>query len=364
MKKIILLLCCYIYFEYPSFAQSNEVVIHGSQVVKIQSAVVTGQQYELQIMLPAGYANSNKKYPVLYVMDSQWDFPLATALYGQQYFDGFITEIIIVGVTWGGANPNADSLRARDYTPTNEKRLLQSGGADNFLLFMSSELFPFIEKNYKADAKDRALMGCSFGGLFTLYTLFTQPNLFKRYVAASPAFKWDNEMIYSDVIKYFKNRSNPPAKLFMCMGGVEKNVPGFEKLTKYLANRNHPSLQIKSEVLENTGHSGTKGIGYQKGLQFVFATPSIKLSAKQKLTLTGNYKTNNGEDVQLKIEGDKLVIYFGGKNKYPLNAASETELYSTAEFLKLHFKIDNDDITGFQMDRYGSSEFVKKLNKY
>jgi predicted alpha/beta superfamily hydrolase len=84
-------------------------------------------------------------------------------LYGQHYFDGFIPEMIIVGVTWTGKNANPDSLRARDYTPTNEKRLPQSGGADNFLSFMREELFPFIESNYKAEATDRILMGCSLG---------------------------------------------------------------------------------------------------------------------------------------------------------------------------------------------------------
>ena len=89
----------------------------------------------MQISLPAGYDKSNKKYPVVYLMDSQWDFPLLTALYGQQYYDGFIPEVIIVGITWGGEHPNPDSLRARDYTPTNVKQLPQSGGADKFLCY-------------------------------------------------------------------------------------------------------------------------------------------------------------------------------------------------------------------------------------
>src|SRR5207237_5637232 len=115
--------------------------------------------------------------------------------YGEQYYDGFIPEIIVVGVTWGGNQPNYDSLRARDYTPTPESRLPQSGGAENFLAFMKKELFPFIESNYKANSKDRTLMGSSLGGLFTLYSLFTQPGLFQRYIAASPAYNWGNDVL-------------------------------------------------------------------------------------------------------------------------------------------------------------------------
>src|SRR6478609_3222730 len=144
MKKILFILSVILLFQVDNYAQElPRVDIPGSQIQKITSQVVAGQEYELDILLPGGYKNSNKKYPVLYLMDSQWDFPLAKSLYGQHYFDGFIPEMIIVGVTWGGTNPNPDSLRARDYTPTKEGRLPQSGGAENFLSFMRKELFPF-----------------------------------------------------------------------------------------------------------------------------------------------------------------------------------------------------------------------------
>ncbi|MGZ4019590.1 MAG: alpha/beta hydrolase, partial [Flavisolibacter sp.] len=189
MKKVKLLLVLFVFFKSIS---AQEVTIPGTATKEIVSSMVKGQQYVLHIMLPGGYATSTKIYPVVYLMDSQWDFPLVTALYGEQYYDGFIPQMIIVGVTWGGKNPNPDSLRARDYTPTNVKGTPQSGGADKFLAFMQKELFPFIEANYRADKNDRTLVGCSLGGLFTMYTLFTHADMFTRYVATSPAFMWDN----------------------------------------------------------------------------------------------------------------------------------------------------------------------------
>ena len=354
-KNVILFLAIFL----TGSTYSQQVKIANSEVKGIASSNVAGQEYELQIMLPSKYTTT-KKYPVLYLMDSQWDFPLVTSLYGQQYFDGFIPEMIIVGVTWGGKNPNPDSLRARDYTPTNEKRLPQSGGADKYLSFMKNELFPFIEKNYSANANDRTLMGCSLGGLFTLYTLFTHPEMFQRYVATSPAFMWDNEVLYQYEKKYAANKSNPPAKLFMCVGGVERSVSGFQKLTKYLNDQHYSSLQIESRVLENTGHSGTKGEGFARGLQYVLERPSIKLSAEILNNLTGNYQSENGNNIQIKKEENTLVIYFSSNNKYQLLAAGENDFYSKAEFLKIHFKINNTDGTGFQLDRYGNTQFFKK----
>ena len=65
------------------YAQYPRVDIPGSEVRKITSSIVKGQEYELQILLPGGYETSNKKYPVIYLMDSQWDFPLLKCLYGE-----------------------------------------------------------------------------------------------------------------------------------------------------------------------------------------------------------------------------------------------------------------------------------------
>jgi predicted alpha/beta superfamily hydrolase len=359
--KQYLLLSFTLLFTTATFAQNNEVLIPGSQTKRFTSKIVSGQEYVLQISLPSGYANSNKKYPVVYLMDSQWDFPLLTALYGQQYYDGFIPELIIVGITWGGEHPNPDGLRARDYTPTNEKRLPQSGGADKFLSVIKDEIFPVIESNYRVDINDKTLVGCSLGGLFTMYTLFTHSNMFNRYVAASPAFMWDNNVLNKYEEQYHANASNSQAKLFMCVGGVETSATAFEKLASFLNNRHYTNLQIESKVLENTGHSGTKGEGYARGLQFVFKRDSLQLSSSILNQYNGTYKLRDGTIIEITTDNNTLVAS-AMNNNLKLLAASETDFYITSSFLKIHFtKDDKGNISGFQLDRYGSSEFVNKI---
>ncbi len=360
MKKLLLVTFTLLISEI-MIGQSTEVTIPGSQTKTFTSSIVNGQAYVLQISLPAGYAASTKKYPVVYLMDSQWDFPLLTALYGQQYFDGFIPEVIIVGITWGGEHPNPDSLRARDYTPTNEKQLPQSGGADKFLSVIKNEVFPLVQKNYRVDEHDRTLVGCSLGGLFTMYTLFTHPDMFNRYVAASPAFTWDNNVLYKYEEQYHANASNPPAKLFMCVGGVETSVPDYEKLTAFLNNRHYSNLEIESKVLENTGHSGTKGIGYEKGLQFVFKRPSIKLSTDIPKNYKGNYQLDDGTTISINQDNGSLTAS-AENNTFKLLAASETDFYLNAFFLKIHFiRDEKGNVSGFELARYGSTEFAKKI---
>ncbi len=360
MKKLLILSLTTL-LSTLALSQSGEVSVPGSQIKKFSSSIVTGQEYVLQVSLPGGYSGSNKKYPVVYLMDSQWDFPLVASLYGQQYYDGFVPEMIIVGITWGGNHPNPDSLRARDYTPTNEKRLPQSGGAGQFLSVIKNEVFPFVEKTYRVDDNDKTLMGCSLGGLFTMYALFTHPEMFNRYIAASPAFMWDNSVLDQYEKEYHSNTSKPPAKLFMCVGGVETSVPEFEKLTTFLNSRNYSNLQIESKVLENTGHSGTKGIGYEKGLQFVFKRPSLKLSGGVLNTYAGNYKLNDGTLITVTSQNGMLSIA-AGNQKSELQSASQTDFYLTSSFLNIHFiKDEKGNVSGFQLDRYGSNEIAKKI---
>jgi predicted alpha/beta superfamily hydrolase len=366
MKRTILVFGLLVYTiavfsqEKAAIASLPKVEINGSHQLKIHSAIVD-QDYLLQVFLPGSYRAGAKQYPVMYVMDSQWDFPLLASLYGQQYYDGFIPEMIIVGVTWGGINPNPDSLRARDYTPTKEARLPQSGGASKFLAFMKTELFPFIEKSYRADPAARGVMGCSLGGLFTLFALFTEPGLFKYYIAASPAYGWDREAIYRYEQQYFDKKPVAAARLYMSMGGVEKGVPGFERLEKKLKERQYANLRIRTRVLENTGHSGTKAEGYTRGLQFVFERPAIAVDAATLNSYVGQYQSENGGAIEIKREDTGLVILLGPNNKYTLQAAADTDFYAVSEFLNLHMVHEGGRITGFELYRFGSNQFVRKV---
>jgi len=344
------------------FAQYPRVDIPGSEVRKITSSIVKGQEYELHILLPGGYKNSDKKYPVVYLMDSQWDFPLVKCIYGEHYYDGFIPEMIIVGVTWGGVNPNPDSLRARDYTPTNEKRSPQSGGADNFLSFMKDELFPFIETNYKADPSNRTLMGCSLGGLVTLYAFLTHTDMFTGYAAASPAVGWDNQVLYKYEKDFATKKLNKPVRVYMTVGDVERGRSIFEKMADYFTNQHYQNVSLKSKVLENTGHSGTKGETFARGLQYVFEKPKLKLNDAELNKYVGKYEMPGGNSVELKNEDHHLVFYFNSNFRYDLFAASESEFYSTTEFFNLYFKNSGDKVEGFQLARYNNNQFLKKIN--
>jgi predicted alpha/beta superfamily hydrolase len=359
-------------------AQYPAVSIPGTEVRKITSKIVAGQEYELHIMLPAGYQAAGKKYPVVYLMDSQWDFPLVTGLYGYQYYDGFIPELIIVGVTWSGEHVNYDSLRMRDYSPTKVEQVTlspeiyglmslssavpmpQSGGADQFLAFMKQELFPFIESSYKADGKNRTLMGSSGGGVLTVYTLLTQPDLFTGYIAASPHILWDDGVLYKYEQEFAKKRLPHPVRVYMTVGDVELTRPAFEKFSATLAARKYPSVQLQSKILENTGHGGTKNETYGRGLQYVFERPRLNLAAKVLNSYAGTYQLPDGRTMQLKNDHGQLAVYFGNNRIFTLYAASEKDFYATAQFLNIHFETAPGKPPGFWLETFRDKQFIKK----
>jgi predicted alpha/beta superfamily hydrolase len=367
--KIGLLFCLLSFIiQSKSSAQENKmntsvpppVSIPGTQQLQLTSSIVARQEYILHVHLPRHYNDTTKRFPVVYLLDSQWDFPLLSAIYGGQYYDGFMPEVIVVGITWGGENPNHEQLRARDFTPTSPDKSPQYGNAANFLSFIKKELTPFIESKYRVKKNDRTLIGSSLGGLFTLYALFNETNFFQRYVLTSPATHWDNKVIYKIEKEYSNQKTGLPARVYMATGALE-DVTEFNKWISTLKSRNYKGLQLQTKVLANIGHAGTKPEGYTRGFQWVFKRPSVSLSPSQLQPYVGTYTLGN-ETIRMIIENNSLVG-LAGTNKIKLVAETERDFYLPGSFMFLHFKKDKESkVSGFQFENFSGEVFVKKTD--
>lgn len=338
----------------------QQVEIPGTQLLHITSAIV-GQEYDLYVHLPRYYQDTTRTFPVAYLLDAQWDFPLVTAIWGQQYYDGFLPGMIIVGITWGGENPSHDALRARDLTPTNAKPIAQSGNAPKFLAFFKKELIPFIESIFRTTTDDRTLMGSSFGGLFTLYTLFQETELFNRYVLTSPALGWDNGIIYALEKNFAANNSELPVRLFMAIGEYE-DVSGFQKFADQLKVRKYKGLALQTRILENTGHSGTKAEGFTRGLQFVFERPSLILAPARLEQYLGVYQSDGRAKHEIAREGNHLVLVTPQQGRIVLHAETETDFYVKGTYFFVRFKTDAaGKPAGLELEQFNGSSFLKKV---
>jgi len=256
-------------------AQDNKkypgVEIADSELRKLTSAN-TGRHYHIYVGLPGGYSKSTKTYPVLYLLDGQWDFKLLASIYGGLRYDQFIPDMIIVGITYGGESPNYERLRALDYSPSTNQQIPGSGDGPKFLSFLRDELIPFVEENYRADPGNRTLGGSSFGGLFVLYALFEDPSLFQRYISTSPYLGWDNRIAFRQEAAFSKTQQSLPVRLFLSVGELEARqmVEPIIELEKVLRQRNYKGLKMDFLLIKGERHAGVKPEAFNRGLRAIF----------------------------------------------------------------------------------------------
>jgi len=253
-----------------SFAQNvgnieiKPVVLNGTEVHKLVSST-NGVTYPIYISLPGSYY-LGKKYPVVYMLDAYSSFGTMTQMAKLLAFSKEIPELIIVGISSEGGSKEFIYNRARDFTPTRvsldklpeELHIMTptSGGADQFLKFIEKDLIPFIESNYNVEHNERTLVGHSYGGLFCLYTLFTTPDLFNRYVSISPALFWDDEYLVKVEREFYTNNKNLYKRVYTAVGNLEherfKNP--FIKLINSINEHNYNGLKLVAKFADDETH--------------------------------------------------------------------------------------------------------------
>ncbi len=226
----------------------------------------------------AGPPQSGKRYPALYILDGNLEFPLVKSICEILWLGEEIHEMILVGIGYPAENLNeVASLRVRDLTPTAQEP--GTGGGDQFLQFIEGELIPFVDLKYRTDPCIRALFGDSRGGLFAVYALFTAPGLFNRYLIGSPSIWWDEEMIYKCEERYAEQHPDLPANIFMSAGSLENGrmIANVLKLAFLLGRRTYPSLTLEVNILERETHYSVIPITVSRGLKSIVKAGNLGL---------------------------------------------------------------------------------------
>ena len=171
----------------------------------------------IYIQLPDSYLTENdEKYPVVFILDGEVLLPTVNN-FQNFYSGGFTPEMVLVGIS------NAKNRR-RDLTTSKIKETNgrpfngENGKASNFSDFIEKELIPFIENKYPV-TNFRTLIGHSYGGLFTIYTLINHPHLFTNYLAIDPSLDWDNQKLLKEAQGAFATQKYENKSLFMSLSG-------------------------------------------------------------------------------------------------------------------------------------------------
>jgi len=207
------------------------VVLPDTESLRVHDPI--GRDYALWVALPAGYAaHPQKRYPVVYVTDALYSFPLVRSvrnLVGQQGVN--IEDFILVGLPPQEGLTSKQS-RSRDYTPSDPVRTpagyysddVTYGGAAHYRDFLSDHALPLIDARYRTDPARRVFAGHSYGALLGAYVLTTQPDMFGTYILSSPSLWFDQGLLPR--MQDAAVMPSQPIRVLLSVGGYETVKPG------------------------------------------------------------------------------------------------------------------------------------------
>lgn len=166
----------------------------------------TGLDYRVFLVRPAEPPPPDG-YPVIVLLDGNATVPMMETVIGPNPPEPY-GSAVIVGIGYPTAEPFDILRRYRDLTPPTPPEfippsrdgssVIETGGRDDFLAFLETQVIPAVEARLPIDRRRRTLFGHSLGGLFSLYVLYTRGDLFQTYIAADPAIWWSGQAILKE----------------------------------------------------------------------------------------------------------------------------------------------------------------------
>jgi predicted alpha/beta superfamily hydrolase len=264
--------------------------VAGSEVWDVPDPV-SGRNYQIFVALPPSYADSPERhYPVLYVTDADYGFPLIRQIGRRLNGNGpAIDDFILVGLSYARGDDGMTSRR-RDYTPTPKgsdgapaDAVHGMGGA--YVAYLRDQALPFVAQRYRTDESRRLFLGHSYGALLGTQILLTEPELFSGYILGSPSYWYDGHYMDGVESAFAATHKDLPARIYMYVGQYEDMKPGdpryatsenmvsdARKMERALRSRNYPSLQLKLDVLNDEDHLSVAPRGFIHGLKYLLGT--------------------------------------------------------------------------------------------
>ena len=220
----------------PTASQVPPPYVLDDTEVRTLHAGGTDRDYQVLVSLPPSYRKDpNRRYPVIFVTDANYAFPLIRSI-GRRvgdHGDG-TEEFILVGLAYAvGDTP--EYSRRRDYTPTPHGtadavsdmpgRPVVYGESDLYRRFIKEQVFPLVAANYRADMSRKIYTGHSYGGLLGLDMLIADPGMFQYYILGSPSLQFDRQVEFTRMHKATSTLKDMPAHVLMVLGAYETLEP-------------------------------------------------------------------------------------------------------------------------------------------
>lgn len=192
--KFILTLVTILFSQFYAVGQIDTSQLTIGQKFQIKSKFLN-EAFPVWIRIPEEMEKHKDSIDLLVLLDGDEYFKMASDVIELNEYDEVIKPTIIIGL------PSTFELRWKYYTPTflpygeryKQDSILQSttGHFGEYAEFIEKELIPEISKNYKIKFINKTIFGHSLGGLGAISFYRYKPELFNKYIIASPSTNWD-----------------------------------------------------------------------------------------------------------------------------------------------------------------------------
>ena len=239
-----------------------------------------GESRQLKIQVPRNYDTSDKKYPVVVVFDGDYLFEIVAGNVDYAAYWEDMPEAIVVGI-------NQYQKREADCYYSEQNSLpIETGAA--FFEFVSMELIPFIDKNFRTE-NFKVAVGHGQTANFINYYLLKGVPLFQAYISLSPSLAPDMKTYLTEKMPKLEQ------KIFYYLAAANNDKGNIkeetEALAKSISSIENDNLLDHSEVFTDATHYSLPAQAIPKALQkifLVFQPISLKEYKETVLNLEGN----------------------------------------------------------------------------
>jgi len=229
---------------------------------------ILGEMRTIKILLPENYKpGSGEKFETIYLTDGEWIMDPFSFIYEFARDENYVPPLILVALP--NTYPNNVNQRDRDFLPVHVSEPAISGGADKYISFLREELIPYIENKYPCNGT-RSLYGHSYGGTFSAYVLFSNPDLFSTYYSTDPAYWYNNGYVPG----LASERTTPfESQKTLWIAGIESTYRsmGSDKMDSVLKSRGIKNLNWKFVTFPNEKHNSVRLKAIYDGLKYVYS---------------------------------------------------------------------------------------------
>jgi hypothetical protein len=187
-------------------------------------------EYDVAIYVPPAYDAHTAPVPVIFALDAQIRY--------SSFLDVMRTS-------------GAKAILVLIYDMGRRQTDFNMPGARDFLAFLTADLIPYVEANYRTDARKRVLTGLSTGGNFPFHALFMEaPDRmsFAHYWSSEGAFWQQRDIVYAEEAEMFAavGASALPVTLIFAHSYPASNTNSLvvSELYRQVASRNYRGLRL------------------------------------------------------------------------------------------------------------------------